>query len=152
MEKMHFSTLINASPRTVWEILWEEKNYRNWTSVFSEGSRTETDWNEGSKVLFLDGKGSGMVSYIAAKRPFEFMSFRHVGTVQNGVEDLDSPATKEWAGAMENYTLREVNGQTELTVDMDITAEYRDYFEKTWPLALQRVKEMAEAVPHPVTY
>ena len=85
-----------------------------------------------------------MVSMIASKKPNEYMSFKHLGFVLNGVEDTQSEKVKEWAGAMENYTLKEVDGKTELTVDMDINDEYKDYFLKTWQLALEKVKELAE--------
>ena len=144
MEKHEFKTSINAAPDKVWKVLWNDDTYRQWTSVFTEGSRVETDWNEGSKVLFLDGKGQGMVSEIAEKRPNEFMSFRHLGYVQDGVEVLDGEQVKAWAGALENYTLKKLDGKTELVVDMDITDDHKDYFLKTWPAALERVKELSE--------
>lgn len=145
MQKQEFKILINASPKKVWNVLWGNESYQQWTSVFSETSTVETDWKEGSKILFLDGKGQGMVSIIAEKRPEQFMSFKHIGVVNNGVEDFDSPQTKEWAGALENYTLRQENDKTELIIDIDITEEYKDYFIKTWPKALEKVKELAEA-------
>jgi len=145
MEKINFSATINASKEKVWKTLWEEDNYRNWTAVFAEGSTVETDnWKEGSKVLFLDGKGSGMVSKVAANKPNEFMSFEHLGIVQKGVEDTSSEKVKDWAGAHENYTLKGINGKTELTVEMDINDEYKDYFLKTWPQALDKIKQIAE--------
>ncbi len=144
MEKKEFKTTINAPKEKVWNILWGNTTYPEWTSVFAEGSRAETDWKKGSKTLFLDGKGNGMVSTIAENKPNEFMSIKHLGFVKNGVEDLNSEKVKEWAGALENYTLKAINGKTELIVDMDITDEYKDYFEKTWPDALKKLKEMAE--------
>ena len=76
MEKKQFKILINAPREKVWEKLWNDASYREWTSVFSEGSAAETDWKEGSRVLFTDGKGNGMVSTIAVKKPNEVMSFR----------------------------------------------------------------------------
>jgi hypothetical protein len=144
MQKQQFDITINAPREKVWNILWGNESYPQWTSVFSEGSRVETDWNEGSQVLFLGSENEGMVAKIETKRPNEFMSFKHLGTVKNGVIDTESKQTKEWAGALENYTLKNVDGKTELTVDMDITDEHKDYFMKTWPQALQKLKEMAE--------
>jgi len=144
MKKHEFKVQINASAEKVWDVLWSDVSYPKWASAFAEGSKAETDWNEGSRVLFHDGKGQGMVSIIAKKTPNEFMSFKHIGTVNNGVEDFDSPQTKEWAGAIENYTLKNTDGKTELKVDMDIAEEYKDYFMKTWPLALEKIKELAE--------
>lgn len=143
MQKHQFKTLINASAEKVWSVLWDDTSYPQWTSVFAEGSKAVTDWKEGSKVLFLDGKGQGMVSLIEKRKDNEFMSFKHIGTVNNGVEDLNSPQTKEWAGALENYTLTPMDGRTELIVDMDITEEFKDYFLKTWPMALEKIKELA---------
>lgn len=142
---MKFSTSINATKEKVWQTLWEDSNYRKWTSVFTEGSYAKTDnWKEGSMVLFLDGKGSGMVSMVAANKPNEFMSFKHLGIVKEGKEDLTSEQVKEWAGAVESYRLNGTNGKTELTVEMDITDEFKDYFEDIWPKALEKVKELSE--------
>jgi uncharacterized protein YndB with AHSA1/START domain len=144
MEKLKFKTTIDAPREKVWEILWNDASYQAWTAVFSEGSRAETDWKKGSKVLFLDGKGDGMVSSIAENIPNEFMSFKHLGEVKNGVEDVDSEKVREWADGTENYTLKTMNGKTELTVDLDIVAEFKDYFMTTFPKALDKAKELAE--------
>mgnify|MGYP001185904397 CR=1 FL=1 len=144
MEHIRFSIDINAPREKVWKILWDDQFYKDWTSVFAEGSTAVTDWQEGSKVLFLDGKGSGMVSKIAKRTENEFMSFLHLGTVQEGKEDLDTASSQGWSGATENYTLRGNNGNTTLEVDMDITSGYKDYFTKTWPQALDKIKSIAE--------
>src|SRR5438128_2050680 len=144
MKQEKFKISIDAPPQKVWELLWNAESYPLWTSVFSEDSRAETDWQKGSKVLFLNKNNDGMVSAIAENRPPEFMSIEHLGTVKNGVEDVDSPENKEWAGAKENYTLKPVDGKTESVVDMDLTEEYKDYFMDAWPKALDKVKELAE--------
>jgi uncharacterized protein YndB with AHSA1/START domain len=145
MEKINFSTRINAPRERVWKVLWNDDSYKEWTSAFMEGSYAETDnWKEGSKVLFLGPGGEGMVSTVAKNKPNEFMSFKHLGVVKNGVEDTDSESAKGWAGSMENYRLTDENGKTKLEVDMDSTDEFKDYFEKTWPVALEKVKELAE--------
>ena len=144
MEKLNFNVMINATPEKVWKVLWTDDTYRKWTSAFAEGSYAETDWKQGSKVLFLDGEGRGMVSRIAENRPNEYMSIEHLGEVNNGVEDTISSKVKEWVGAHENYTLKKVNGKTELAIDMDITEEYKDMFSKMWPAALDNVKRLSE--------
>lgn len=144
MEKMNFKTVINAAPEKIWNILWNDASYREWTAAFTEGSYAVTDWKKGSKVLFLDGKGQGMVSKIAENRPNEFMSIEHLGVVKDGVEDTSSEEIKGWAGAHENYTLKKVNGKTELIVDMDVTDDFKDYFKETWPKALESVRRLSE--------
>jgi hypothetical protein len=144
MERTQFKVMINASPAVVWDILWNDATYPLWTAPFSPGSRAETDWEKGSKVLFLNGENKGMVSTIAEKIPNEFMSFEHLGMVSGGVEDMESAKTQGWAGAKENYTLTPVGEKTELTVDMDMTDEFKDYFLTTWPKALEALKDLAE--------
>jgi len=145
MQKIHFSKEINASREKVWKALWDHDSYKEWTNVFAEGSYAQTnDWKEGTKVLFLDTKGSGMVSMVARNKPNEFMPFKHLGIVKNGIEDTTSESVQSWAGAMENYTLTEENGKTNLIVDMDSTDDFKDYFLKTWPTALDKIKDLAE--------
>lgn len=144
MEKLNFKTVIDATPEKIWKVLWDDATYRKWTTAFTEGSYAETDWRQGSKVLFLDSNRSGMVSRIAENRPNEFMSFEHLGEVKNGVEDTTSERVKQWAGAHENYTLKKVNGKTELSIDMDITDEFKEMFAKIWPTALENVKNLSE--------
>lgn len=144
METKEFKVTIDAPKEKVWNTLWNDTTYREWTSVFAEGSRAESDWEKGSKILFTDGKGSGMVSVIAEKIPNEFMSFKHLGEVKDGVEDTTSDKVSQWAGAFENYTLKTIDGKTELIVDMDISNDFADYFLKTFPVALDKVKAIAE--------
>jgi uncharacterized protein YndB with AHSA1/START domain len=72
------------------------------------------------------------------------MSFQHQGEVKDGVEDTTSDSIKVWAGSTESYTLKAENGITTLSVNMDITPEFKEMFEKMWPNALEKVKALAE--------
>ncbi len=144
MIHLSFKTEIAASADKVWEILWNDATYRQWTSVFSEGSYAVSDWKEGSSIKFLGPDGGGMYSIIEKSIPGKFMSFKHLGEMKKGMEQPIDDETKKWSGAMENYTLYETNGSTELTVDLDITEEFQDYFSKTFPKAIEKVKEISE--------
>ena len=144
MKKLNFKTVINAAPEKIWNVLWNDDTYRRWASAFAEGSYAKTDWKEGSKVLFLDVQGHGMVSRIAENRPYEYMSIEHLGEIKDGVEDTTSDKIKDWAGAHENYTLKKVNEKTELIVDLDINDEFKEMFAKIWPVALDNVKKLSE--------
>jgi uncharacterized protein YndB with AHSA1/START domain len=151
MQKISFSTTVHATKEKVWNCLWDIHHYQTWTSVFAEGSTVQTDnWKEGSKIIFGDGKGSGMVSTIAANRPNEFMSFRHLGILKDGVEVTSEENTSSWNGSMENYTLTGDKDSSTLTVEMDTVDEYKDYFMKTWPEAMQKIKGLAEGTVKPV--
>ncbi len=143
---MNFKIEINAPREKVWDVLFGEKTYPIWTAPFAEGSNVETDWKKGSRALFSDGSGKGMISKIAENVPNEYMSIEHLGMFDNGKEDFDSPEVKKWAGAKENYTLNDLGGKTELAIDMDMSDDDNmiAYFNSTWPKALDKVKELAE--------
>lgn len=157
MKTSSFKTIIKATSQTVWFVLWDDYHYRQWTSVFSEGSYAKTDqWKKGSRVHFLSQEGNGMYSEVAENEPNKKMVFRHLGEIKNGIEE---PGNQAWAGAMEGYELKEENGLTTLTANMDMTEDFEAYFSKTIPLALERVKDLSEnffisvqtTVNHPVS-
>lgn len=144
MQREEFKVSINATKEKVWNVLWDDATYRKWTSVFGEGSHYVSDLEEGSKVKFLGEKDSGMLSEVAEKRMNEYMGFRHIGMIMDGVEDTTSEKVKNWSGAMETYRLDDNNGNTELTVGLDMNDEYRDMFMDLFPKALQKIKELSE--------
>ena len=147
---MDFNIEINSTREKVWDVLFGEKTYPIWTTAFSEGSNVKTDWQKGSKALFVDASNRGMVSKIADNVPNEFMSIEHLGMYDNGVEDYESEHVKIWAGAKENYTLTDVDGKTHLHIYMEMdeseaNKQMIEMFNGMWPKALAKVKELAEA-------
>lgn len=145
MKKQKFTIHINAPKEKVWEVLWGEDTYPQWTSAFSEGSIAKTDWQEGSKVMFLDAKSnSGMLARIAEKKVPDLMSFEHYGIVKDGVEDTQSEEVKAWAGARENYYLSQDADETELKIEIDVNEEYEEMFADMWPKALNKLKDISE--------
>lgn len=149
MTKLHYSIHINAPKEKVWHTMLDQDTYREWTNVFSEGSRYEGSWEEGAKILFLGpdpetGKDGGMVSRIKESRLYEFVSIEHLGIMHDGVEDTESEEAKKFAPAYENYAFTEADGGTEVSVDMDIDEEYADMFNEMWPKGLTKLKELAE--------
>jgi uncharacterized protein YndB with AHSA1/START domain len=146
MITVKFSASVHAPKQRVWYILWEKSFYEKWVSLFSEGSTVKTDnWKEGSEVQFVDSNGNGMLSIVAANRQSEYMSFEHIGMIKDSVRDTSSDEVKGWAGAKENYTLKQDENITTLTVEMDTTEEHKDFFSNTWPKAMDKIKELAEA-------
>ena len=142
-----FKITLNATPEKVWKSLFEDKNYRDWTTAFTPGSWADTDWKKGSKALFLDSNNDSMSSIIEENIPNKFMSVKHIGAVEKGVEKMDRPEDNAWRGAHENYTLKESNGKTELIVDLEmvgIDEKMIQYFKDTWPKALDKLKGIAE--------
>jgi L-rhamnose mutarotase len=149
MTTQHYSIHINAPKEKVWNTMLGQDTYREWASAFSEGSRFEGSWDEGSKILFLGpdpetGKEGGMLSQIKENRPYEFVSIEHHGFIKDGVEDTTSEEVKKWVPAHENYTFTEKDGVTEVTIDIDLAEEYVDMFTEMWTKALGKLKEISE--------
>ena len=139
MTPLKFSIKINAPKEKVWSTLWNDSTYRQWTAAFAPDSHAVSDWNEGSKIKFLDGKGQGMHSIIDKKVTNQQMTFKHMGEIKDGVETIS-----DWAGSKEDYMLSEDKGVTELNVTLDSTDEFKKYFEEVFPKALDLVKQISE--------
>lgn len=140
MKKLQFTIEINASKEKVWDALWNDQNYRNWTSVFHEGSHYKSDLHEGSEIFFLGPEKSGMYAKIEKLVPNEKMYFLHLGEYKDG-EKQEGTFGED---AIEQYDLVEKDGKTELTVTMNVPEDYIPYFAETFPKALGKVKEMVE--------
>lgn len=152
LTKLTFNIQIAASPQRVWDVLWGNTTYGQWTAPFDPRpeagpGRMETDLQQGSKVRFLSGgSDAGMVALIERKDEPTYIAFRHLGMVrEDGTEDLDSDEVKQWAGAQEDYRLEARDGGTHLTASLEATDAFKDYFSGTFPAALQEVKRLAEA-------
>lgn len=147
MEKIHTSVIIRASREKVWDTMLTDASYRKWTSAFHPGSYYKGTLAQGEKILFLgpnEGGEMGMVSRVAEIRPYEFVSFEHLGIVRNGVEDIESEEAKKWSPAFENYTFTDKDGGTEVVIDQDIESSYKTEFEEMWRRALTLLKDLAE--------
>ncbi|MDO8869406.1 MAG: SRPBCC domain-containing protein [Methanobacteriaceae archaeon] len=152
MENQQFSIVINAPKEKVWRTMLDLDTYKIWAEPFMPGSFYEGDWNQGSKMLFLapdeKGKMSGMVTQIKESRPYEFVSIEPTGVVEDRKENTTGEEAKEWAGSHENYTFKEIDGKTEVIVDLsapeEIDEELKQYLLDAWTKALQILKELAE--------
>ena len=144
MKTLHFSALIDASPKVVWDTMLGPDTYQVWSSEFVEGSYFEGSWAQGQRIRFLAPDGRGITSVVAESRPYEFVSLKHLGSIENGVEDTESASVRSWAPSFENYTFVGAGASTEVKVDIDVTAEFEEYTQKTWPKALARLKAICE--------
>lgn len=144
MKRLQFNIEIDAPREKVWEVLWGENTYPQWTKPFDSNSRAESDWQEGSKVLFLAEGGHGMYSTIEKKIENEYMSFRHIGEIADGKELPVDEETNKWSGSMENYTLEDAGGKTRLSVEVDTEDAHIDMFNKIFPESMEIIKSLSE--------
>ena len=151
MIKLQFKIEINATPHQVYETmlgLIDKRTYEYWTSAFNPTSTFEGSWEKGAKIFFIgtdeNGKKGGMVSEIMAHKPAEFVSIKHFGFLDGDTEITTGEQVEKWAGGHENYIFSKKNTMTEVTVEMETIDEYLSFFNKTYPAALERLKEISE--------
>lgn len=151
MKKLQYTITINASVNSVYDCMLgsgSKSTYEQWTALFNPTSTYEGSWDKGSKILFLgvDEKGEkgGMVSRIVENIPNRFVSIQHYGLLKSGQEITEGPEVEKWANSLENYTFEENNGTTTVIVDLDTTEDFAEYMNKTYPKALNKLKELCE--------
>jgi uncharacterized protein YndB with AHSA1/START domain len=146
-QKIKKQISLNSTREKVWEVLTADKFTRQWYAIFREGTYAETDWQEGSKALFKDGSGSGLIGTIVASKPAELIDIEYHGMLDKGVEDYDGPIAQSMKGGHEIYRLTPANGQTTLAVELDMPEEYYAMMSNQWDEALVKIKELSEAAP-----
>ena len=140
INRLEFSIDIKAEKITIWKALWSDSLYREWASVFFEGSYAVTDnWDEGSRVHFLAPDQSGIYSIIEEHIPNKIIRFKHIGNVLEGKEQPIDDETKKWSGATEIYKLIAGTEINTLTVEIDVLDEHLDFMKNTFPQALEKV-------------
>jgi len=144
MQTLEFKIEILAPRAKVWDVLWNDSTYPQWTAVFSPGSRAESDWQEGSRIHFTDPSNNGMYSLIDKKVEPEYMAFKHLGVLKDGNEQPLDEESSKWAGSMETYKLSDEASKTTLEVSVDVAEDHVAMFNKAFPEALRIVKELSE--------
>ncbi|TDL99576.1 MAG: tungsten formylmethanofuran dehydrogenase [Flavobacteriaceae bacterium] len=151
MTKIEYNIEIKASVQKVYQTmlgLIDKKTYENWTSIFNPTSTYQGNWDKGSKILFVgcdeNGKKGGMVSKIVENQTAKFVSILHYGILDGENEITTGEQVEKWAGGHENYTFSESGGITTVKVEIDTIEDYLDYFDQTYPKALEKLKEIVE--------
>ncbi|PWG81983.1 SRPBCC family protein [Pararcticibacter amylolyticus] len=148
MERQQFKIEINAPAAKVYNTMLGEETYKKWTAVFMPSSYYEGSWEKGQKILFIavgkDGKREGMMGVIEENIPDKYVSIKYTGIVDGDKEITEGSLVGDWIGAYEIYSFEEQDGKTTLIIDVDVLDEYKEYFEKTYPKALEKLKEISE--------
>lgn len=144
MKTLTFEITINAPRAVAWSHMLGAEGYKAWTAPFCEGSYFVGSWDKGARIQFLAPSGDGMSSVIAENTPHEFVSIRHVGMIEKGVEDTTSEKVRAWAPAHENYRFVDAPGGCRVIVTLDTASEWEQFMLDTYPKALARLKELCE--------
>lgn len=146
VKTLHFATVIDASPRKVWETMLGKETYPKWVEVSWPGSAYHGEWKQGAQIRFTgaDG-GGGTLGEVTELDPYAKVDLHHIAVLlDDGSEDRTSEMAKTWIGSTEAYTFTPDNGSTKLDVELTIPADWVDEFEVGWPKALESLKQLAE--------
>ena len=152
MKRIELERSFKATPELLWELIVDPDHYRYWVSAFSEGSKFVGDWSQGSRIRFVmedeSGLESGMLSEVVASEWPRHISIRHIGFIMNGIEDYDSPETKIWTPAYENYTLEpHEGGLCTFKLAQDIPESYEEEFIANWQVAFDLMAQRLFLLP-----
>ena len=144
-ETIRKSIGIGASKEKVWQVLFDEKYLPIWYAEFSLGARVEGTWRVGSKVVFTDISGGGLVGKVVVNRPCTKLSVEYLGLMVTGEEDYESENARAVRGGHELYRLEEQEGTVLLSVETDMPQEFFNSMALAWEKALQKIRYLAEA-------
>lgn len=136
---------INAPAEKVWTALFDNHLNKAWLGCFSEGCYAETDWQLGSKVIFGNKDGNGIVGKITTRNYLKQLAITFNGFISNNQEDTKSEMAKLYNGAGESYTLTASENSTILAISSDMGADYYEQMLAAWDEALAKIKSIAEA-------
>lgn len=139
MKTITFTIDINAPIDKVWDAIWNDDNYREWTTHFYPGSFYESDWEVGGKTLFMGPDRDGMFATITKLEKPNEVIFNHLGEIINGEESV-----KFEKGSFETYQLSEIDGMTRLVISVDIQDEHEQDMNDGFSKGIEDIKRIAE--------
>lgn len=143
MKELQFSTDIHAPKQHVWDVMWQDENFRQWCGLIDPGTYMVGELVAGNEVQFLSGNGYGVTSLVDSVVPGEYLLLKHSADTQDaGEHERD----KQWTGGKEEYTLTEQDGVTTLTTTFDSPAELEAIMNDSYPAAMAKIKELVEEV------
>ncbi len=145
MEQLHYKTIINAPRQTVWNTMLDPESYKQWVKAFSPNSQYEGQWLQGSTIKFFDPNMGGTKALLEIVKPYEHIHAKHIAILnKDGTEDIESDIAQKWIGVTETYRLKDVDGGTELTIDILSHKDFVGMFDDGWPVALESLRGLCE--------
>jgi uncharacterized protein YndB with AHSA1/START domain len=131
---------VNVPIEETWDVLVNNQKVNEWAETFGKGVHAETDWAEGSEIIWKDNNdsvcGTGIVT-----------SFRVYDTIRTDFYHKTNPDLASPLGRYaEAYSVKKAGPETTI---ISITAGPMEESEicksePKWNLALEKMKEIAE--------
>lgn len=130
---------INAAPARTWAVLTGTETLRQWAAAFGEGTWAETNWAQGSEVVWKDNDGNmGAKGIILLNEPASLLKTGYY-------DDINSVPPTPLGEYTEIFALAEKAGGTILSTDAGpLSLKHIKVHQPMWEEALQRIKKIAE--------
>ena len=139
------SISINASAERIWRVITEAQYNVVWLAALGRRKIAQTDWQEGSKAVFVDDDQTGLITRIRVARPFEKIRMQNVGMITNGAEDCESDDAVASRAFFEQYLLMPEDGSVRMHVEVTVEDDFYNDVSDCWAKALEIIKELAES-------
>jgi uncharacterized protein YndB with AHSA1/START domain len=135
------SISISTSPEKVWQLLVNPKLISEWASAFSEGTYVESDFHDGSSVVWKTKDGErGAVGKVTERKDEKMLEISYYDELN---PDFNSPP----GAYKETFTLSNAKENTILSIKAGPLAdEHFKAHEPLWINALDKLKAFAEQV------
>ena len=148
MKKLEFRIEISSPVERVYSTMIDRDHFKEWVSIFSPNSSFEGSWNKGEKIVYMapdeNGALQGMISTIKENIPYKQIYIQPYGIVENGVEIIEGDMVEGLDQSFDKYLFNQKDKVTELKVEVAVYEELEDYFNETWPQALEKLKSICE--------
>ena len=131
------SIAINAGMEAVWDTLVHPNH--DWAMAFGGGALAETDWTAGSRILWTDMEGNGVVRGIVEVADGKTLQLHYF-------DDMDRYDSADLGEYLEIFKLKPQNGGVLLEVETGkLKKYYLNMHDRMWDYALQAIKKTAES-------
>jgi hypothetical protein len=145
MIKLNYSIDIKAKKEHIWKTMIDPETYQKWVKAFSANSKFIGEWKQGETILFFDPDLGGSKAILEIFSPYDEILTRHFSMIdKNQNENNEDEMSKKWIGSTERYRFVESGNGTKLEIEMKTNEVFSEMFNKSWPKALERIKDLCE--------
>ena len=136
---------INAPRAKVWAVLSTPALIWKWADVFGgTPSNFSCDLKEGGELRFWNEDGDGLVGRCLRCVPRAYIEFEYVAAVKHHKIAVLAGDWAEWKGLRNSLSMLVDGEETSLAARSESAESMRGFFAEKWPLALEKIKELAE--------
>jgi len=131
------SIRIRASLKNIWDIVLNPNN--QWGTAFGGGAIAETDWNEGSLIIWRDAENNiGATGVVEVHRPEEYLQLHYY-------DDVEQKPETALGDYYEKYRIVPDKDGYILSIEVGKMAKSDiPFHQKMWDDAINIIKELSE--------